>query len=246
MEKTPVWVITGGQVSYFKKAILSLVRNTNPNDIILGIVDDSGKNLTSLKDWVYETAEDFEIRYIQHECNCGVTFSWNNALANCQDINSPVVLLNDDIILQRNWLSNWLDVLRKSDAGLVGPLTNQPGHQLKQDILNYGSFTQDYVNDPENANDIQRFLDCNQHDLFSVVQFVNGFAFLISQECLIKVGRWFHPENRNYKNEDEFQLRARSVGFKSVIACNSFVYHYKKVTLPSDGRYYGKTLPRMT
>ena len=144
----------------------------------------------------------------------GLTDSWNFGyqLAYLNDYKNCIIS-NDDVMFSPYFSRDLIEGTEKYD--LVGSVTNQPGHQPKQHIMNF-----------ETILSAERFIE---------LPYINGFCFAFSLDRIKKFefsdGVLFNPANINIGNEDELCKRINQRGGKIVLCNTSYVYHYKDVTL---------------
>jgi GT2 family glycosyltransferase len=201
---------------------------------VLIIVDDGSKDNT--KRFFMKKREKLEnICYIRITKNSGVTKTWNQAIYFALKKINPhyLFLINNDIILPKGVLSRLLDHLKNNkEIGIIGPLTNTPGHQTKQNIK---EFLPNY-HPKDSMEEIQRAYGKLNGNKLQEVGYINGFFMGFKKQTfegnIYSKFMWktyyFNPFIRDFKNEDEFQNRLKNT--KIAIASDSFVFHYKDVT----------------
>jgi len=144
------------------------------------------------------------------------------------------VLANNDILIPRGAISLLIDGLKNSvGPAIIGPLTNCPGlHKETQDIRVYVPPYVPSIHDDDIEHTAKQIID----KPIQQVHEINGFfwagtrnTFLLN--AFLKWIYFFDPRNRNTENELEFQRRLRNKKIKILLACNTFIFHYKDITL---------------
>lgn len=139
-----------------------------------------------------------------------------------------ILLLNNDTIVTTGWLRRMLDVLYGSDAiGLVGPLSNNVSGPQQVDA------------DFEHLADLDGSV-WDRHARFATAEIVDvdrlvGFCLLIKRSVLEDVGPLDERFGIGCFEDDDFCRRARSDGYRAVIATNAFVHHFGSVTFQATG-----------
>lgn len=110
--------------------------------------------------------------------------------------------MNNDTVVTPRWMDEMLLAFEDKEVGLVSPTFWGTGDRQSVDWNDGSQF--DNVLDPTS---------------------IIGVCFLVSKECLSKVGEW--DESFGHGGEDfDMTIRVQNAGYKLVIARKSFIYHY--------------------
>lgn len=138
-----------------------------------------------------------------------------------------ICILNNDILVTPNWLSNLLNCLQSDDKiGMVGPVTNFiSGEQLievpYQSIEDMYSFAATH-----NVPNAGKWQGTDR---------IVGFCLIFRRELFEATGYLDEGfEIGNFEDED-YVLRVRLNGRKLVIARDTFIHHYGSVTIRELG-----------
>ena len=220
---------TRNNLEYSIRAIKSLYETTNSELFDLFVVDNNSQDgtVSYLKEFEKKVSNLYLAR--NHE-NKGFSGAINQGISASDG--KYVVFLNNDIVLTSNWLPRLLDCLENSyqvlnltKIGLVGPVSNLvAGRQLvsksERAIDNLGLFSKQY------------YLQNHQHWLHT--GFLSFFCCLIRREMIAEVGfldERFWPGGFE---DNDYVLRAAAKGWKSVIAGDTFVYHFGHKTFDNE------------
>lgn len=247
---------TFNQFDYALRAIESaLVKTTSVEPLVI-VVDDASPEWNSVYcESVYlPTVENFSkatnaIHMFRFDRNGGLTRSWNYGLEFARAAECDYCCVtNSDVVFSKGWLEPLLESLESFD--LVGPLTNAPGSEVKQQVTNY---IPDY-----SASDNQDSIDetarsCRLNAQQAIKTTLNGFCLLAKMPTWTANAyaehQYFRPINnfnsrgqRNPTplmtlNEYELQSRWHKAGLRSGCCLRSFVFHYRSV---SRGDRHGK------
>lgn len=205
------------------------------NKIIL--VDDCSNAQTKELIEEYSSKRD-NIQVIHTAEQLGYTKAANLGLKQSQaDIRT---LLNSDTIVASGWSRKITEkFINNPEIGIVGPLSNAASYQSVPNIA--GTKGQTAVNHlPANASvfAIDKFCERAARNLdVPYVPLVHGFCFSISSACLKQIG-YFDESNfpRGYGEENDFCIRAGDAGFALGLALDTYVYHAKSKSYPSQDR----------
>ncbi|OZB91033.1 glycosyltransferase family 2 protein [Paenibacillus sp. XY044] len=133
-----------------------------------------------------------------------------------------LLLLNNDVTVTANWLSNMLAALHsREDVGLVGPVTNAASGRQKVDV----SF--------QNIEEFQRIAARNNESdpsRWGEVSRVIGMCLLMKREVLSKIGFLDEAFSPGHYEDDDYCYRARMAGFRLLICGDALVYHQGSVS----------------
>ncbi len=171
--------------------------------------------------------------------NDGLTRSWNYGLRVARDEGCRyAVCTNSDVIFSKRALVVMRDVLEGGGLDLVGPMTNAPGHQPKQNVVRHLSDFRPSDREIDIEAVAARLFAKNGAGFCPLR--VNGFCMMARTEVW-----WEHrfdpdhvfntgPRYRMIRNEDEFQGRAKNAGLRSGVATGAYVFHYRGVSRPGS------------
>lgn len=252
--KAAVFVTMQNHWNYSALACRKFEENT-PDEIELHLIDDCSTEPESLR-WLEQMKASCRWRIWRHDQPAGLIFGWNEALQYCIKHSLDYVgIANNDIVVGHNWftaLKRCLDL--DSKIGLVGPLSNNSGHQPRQYILRRSSptlaldkYTPDEVSDYHVVGEICSELEtwCAETNRYvDELPYANGFMFLLRGNTVRETGLC-NPKNRNLGGEDDYQRRMRKQGWKSCCSLETFVWHAKDVTMRRGKKAPGGIKPRL-
>lgn len=130
-----------------------------------------------------------------------------------------VYLLNQDAYLESNTISKLIEVHQQyTEYGVMSPVhTNAEKSKLDKNFSNYISYK-------NNENFYSDFVLKNTlRDVYKV-PFVNAAGWLISKDCLMKVGG-FDPIFFHYGEDDNYCQRVKYHGFKIGVVPDALMVH---------------------
>ncbi len=140
-----------------------------------------------------------------------------------------ILLLNNDVIVTENWLSRMVyHIESQDDVGIVGPMTNYiSGGQLDLKFHELNLTAENVINDGDYI--IQRyakeFYSENKNGQL-VFSRITGFCMLINRRLVDTIGGFDENFGIGNYEDDDYCIRAKIAGFKSIIALDVFIYHF--------------------
>jgi GT2 family glycosyltransferase len=247
---TAVFVTTQNVWRYADLACRSIEENT-PEDVELHLVDDASDDLESVE-WADGLEAAGRWKVWRHDEKEGLTYGWNQALQYCLDEGlDSVTILNNDIIVPPGWWDTFKEVFDADPKiGIVSCLTNQEGHQPQMGIRSLFDFlTWEQINDWQVTNGLTYWLRHRaqvKNEFMRYLPYVNGFAFTVRREVIEHTGLIDTVKYRNLGNEDFLQAKMKEAGWKAACTLKSFMFHWKRVTLPGlKSTHKGREIPRL-
>ncbi len=220
---------TYGQWEYVQLAAESASRT--PGAVII-IVDDGSPTWPDeriVSGWVADGVPYVIQRYFGNQRN--LSRSWNTGIEIARGLGCRYIVCgNSDLVFPSRW---WGPIRAALDDGadFVGPVTNAPGHVRRQDVTRYLP-TYELSDDPDDIDQTQRALLDTEASAIAIER-LNGFCFAGSMTSFDRLGkRPFDERVPMLGNEDHFFHRAnRDYHAAMRIVTNSFVFHYRSVSL---------------
>lgn len=217
-KKVDVIVPVHGSYESVKNCIQSVLNSTITVPYELIVVDDASPQ-ESVKRYLRRMASDGQIVLLENSQNLGFTATVNRGMELHHD--SDVVLLNSDTIVSNDWLDRLQRAAYSNDTiGSVTPFSNNASICSYPKFGEGGEMPGDYV-----AAELDEiFSRVNERKLAEIPTGV-GFCFYIKRECLKKTGLFDAETFPGYGEENDFCERAIKLGWKHVLAADTFVYH---------------------
>lgn len=222
-EGTSIVIPTFNKVDLLRQCIDSIRQYTDvPYEII--VVDNASTDGT--KEYLKSLGR--RIRYQIEEYNRGFAGAINKGLMMAHG--KTILLLNNDIIVTKNWLSNMLTCLHSdSNIGMVGPSTNFVGGEQQISVTyktmeEMHAFARQYnVSNPRKWEHTDRLV---------------GFCLLFRRSLLEQTGYLDEGYEVGNFEDDDWVIRVRLQNKVLVIARDTFIHHFGSQSMRELGTQF--------
>ncbi|QZY56324.1 glycosyltransferase [Crassaminicella profunda] len=225
--KTSIILLTFNQLHYTKLCINSIRKYTDKNTYELIVIDNHSTDGTTK--WL-KNQED--IQCIFNEDNLGFPKGCNQGIKIAKGDN--ILLLNNDIIVTPNWLTNLNKCLYSDkDIGAVGAVTNN--------CSNHQTIPSTYNNIEEMITFAKKNNISSKNQWEEKLRLI-GFCMLIKKEVVEKIGlldERFSPGNFE---DDDYSFRIKLAGYKLMLCKDVFIHHFGSVSFNETKNEFSKIL----
>lgn len=222
--KASIVIPTHNNLHLTRLCLQSISRSTCWPHYEVIVVDNASTDGTAAFLQDLET-QDRGVRVILNERNEGFARSINQGVAAAGG--DYVVLLNNDTIVTRGWLTTLIDYLgRHPDVGIVGPASNQVGNEARVLV--------DYAN----LDEMEAFAARYTRDHAGHTQDLEMLAFfcaVMPRRVIDAVGMLDEQFGIGMFEDDDFCVRVRRAGYRLVSTDGAFVHHFHGATLRRIG-----------
>ena len=170
---------------------------------------------------------------IRNEKNLGFAKGCNQGIEAAKG--EYILLLNNDVNVTPNWLSDLQDYLKSSkDIGIVGPMTNNISGPQQVPKVGYSSITDldEYARSFREKNHYRRI----------PFRRIVGFCMLFRRELVDRIGLLDESFGTGNFEDDDFCLRAELAGYRNMIAGDVFIHHFGSRSFIGNKIDYRKTM----
>jgi GT2 family glycosyltransferase/glycosyltransferase involved in cell wall biosynthesis len=197
-----------------------IFRNTSWPHVEIVVVDNASSDGTPA--YLGDLAARHEsVRCIFNERNEGFARANNQGIAASRG--DYVVLLNNDTIVTRGWLSTMIRFAQAHpDVGMIGPATNLAGNEAKINV--------EYTNLAEMEAFAEAYTRAHAGEILEPAM-LGFFCVLIPRRVLDEVGLLDERFGIGMFEDDDLSLRVRRAGYRLVCTDGAFVHHFHSATM---------------
>ena len=130
-----------------------------------------------------------------------------------------IALVDSDVVVTSCWLDNLIAAAEANpQAGLFAPVSNNIMGMQKLTVVNYNE------NTLENLATFANSLDATNHGRVFETPCVSAFCLLIKRELVTRIGGLDNTFSSTKFASDDYCIRARVAGYKSLVVPNCFVH----------------------
>lgn len=212
--RASIIIVTYNNLSLNKLCLESLFRNTDYPDYEVIVVDNKSSDGTP--GYLTELNGKYEnLKIILNETNFGFAKANNQGIR--QSSGDYIVLLNNDTIVPRGWLSRLLKHLDDPKVGLAGPVTNFVGNEAKLQV-NYRTWAE--------MEEFAQDQTWNNHGRIADIHMLAMFCVAMRREVFEEVGELDEQFGIGMFEDDDYSIRVKQKGYRVICAADAFVHHF--------------------
>lgn len=227
--KVSIIIITYNNLSYSKACIESILDKTAYPNFELIVVDNYSVDGT--RDYLNQLEHPL-IKVILSDVNTG--FAGGNNLGIDAASGEYVVLLNNDTIVTKGWISWALKYFsRNSKLGMLGPVTNSIGNEAKINV------------DYEKIDDMDLFAyeytQAHLNQTYEGIKVLAMFCVFISKKAISDIGKLDDSYKIGMFEDDDYSRNMLVHGFEISCCEDVFIHHFGSVSFKKlEDEHYRK------
>ncbi len=202
MNKPVIVMPVYNNFSYTKQVMDEISKYTHI-DYDFVIVDNASTDITEVE-LSHITSDGF--KYVRSTSNLGVTRAWNVGIDEFREA-SYFCILNNDILLQDNWLSKLIEIMeRDTNVGVISPFPLDTAHCTSETFQEIASkYTEEYKEGVDDG--------------------LHGCCYIIRKEVFDKIGLF---DEQFYMMCSDFDIckRIEDAGYEARVVHSIVIYHF--------------------
>lgn len=227
--KASIIIVTYDNLHYTKLCIKSIFAKSQYPNFEIIIVDNNSTDGTV--EYLKEIAEKYpEGKVIFNSENAGFAKANNQGISVASG--DYIVLLNNDTIVTRGWLTKLLRHLKDEKIGIVGPVTNSCGNEAKIDVP--------YKTIDELDGFSEEYIRKHMEPKGFYIRVLAMYCLAMRRSLIDEVGLLDEQFEIGMFEDDDYAHRVRLKGYRVVCAEDIFIHHFGEASfnkLKENGEY---------
>jgi GT2 family glycosyltransferase/glycosyltransferase involved in cell wall biosynthesis len=227
-EKVSIIVVSYNNLEYLKLCLQSIFEYSNYPNYEVIVVDNGSKD--GCPEYLKEMEQGGKIKVILNSVNLGFARANNQGI----QISSGeyIILLNDDTVVTHNWIGALLGYLSLPGVGMVGPVSNEVGNEAKIETA--------YASLDGMRKWATEYTRKNRNNYFEI-KMLALFCVAFKRSLLDEIGVLDERFEIGMFEDDDFSLRVKKAGYKTICAEDVFIHHFGKISFKKmEGQEYQK------
>lgn len=218
--KISIVVLCYNQLDYTKQCVESILTVTAYPNYELILVDNCSTDGTA--GYLRELERQYpQVKIVLNQTNRGFAGGNNDGIAISDG--AYIVLLNNDAVVTRGWLTGMLKHFTADDrVGLVGPVTNSIGNEARIAVR--------YQNMADMPRFAYEYTFSHMGEEYPHRGILAMFCLMISRTLYDRVGPLDESYGIGMFEDDDYSVASQRAGFRNVMAEDVFVHHFGSVS----------------
>jgi len=225
MSKTDIIIVTYQKAELTKRCFESVAANTKDYRVL----------------WIDNGSDEEHVRQIQTVCDAKLEdwllFRFDKNLGFARAVNKGlrqflfdeqanyIVLLNNDVIVTKNWLNYLIEALESVKFDVIGPVTSEGNFQTLDEIRpQIRSVEIPHFENEDHEERAKMLHDLFGLRIFPVTSLLNFFCVLLTRKAVEETGL-FDEQIFAYGEDNDYCERLKRTGKKLGLSIGTYVHH---------------------
>ena len=213
--KVSVVVLCYNQLSYTRQCVESILYNTAYPNYELILVDNNSTDDTSAYLREIET-KDKRVKCIYNKTNRGFAGGNNDGIDASNG--EYIVLLNNDTLVTRGWLTAMVKHCGREKAGIVGAVTNSIGNEAQIEVS--------YSNVSEMPAFAYEYTRRHMNEIYPHDGVLAMFCVMFRRSLVKIIGKLDENYGIGMFEDDDYSYAAKNAGFDLILPEDVFIHHF--------------------
>ena len=217
--KISVVILCYNQLEYTKQCVESIFDQTAYPNFELVLVDNNSNDGTAEYLRTIATEHD-NVKIVLNSANRGFAGGNNDGI----DVSDGeyIVLLNNDTLVTRGWLTGLLKRFNDNEIGIVGPVTNSIGNEARINVQ--------YSSPDDMPKFAYQYTMQHMGENFKYETTLAMFCIMFPRHLMKKIGKLDENYGIGMFEDDDYCMAAKKAGYKLVVAEDVFIHHFGSVS----------------
>lgn len=214
-EKVSIIIVTYNNLNLTKKCINSILERTAYPNYEIIIVDNASSDETS------KYLEELEKKYTNvkiklNKENLGFASGNNQGIKMAEG--EYYILLNNDTIVTRGWITGLIKHFEDKKVGMVGSVTNSIGNEAEIEV--------DYEDETGIDEFALNYTTKHYNEIYEDIKVLAMYCAVLKKEIVDKIGLLDENYERGMFEDDDYSMALKKAGYKIICAEDVFIHHF--------------------
>lgn len=214
-EKVSIIIVTYNNLNLTKKCVNSILERTAYPNYEIIIVDNASSDETSkyLKELEKKHSN---IKIKLNKENFGFAGGNNQGIQIAKG--KYYILLNNDTIVTRGWITGLIKHFEDEKVGMVGSVTNSIGNEAEIEV--------DYKDENEIDEFSLNYTTEHYNEIYENIKVLAMYCVALKREIVDEIGLLDENYERGMFEDDDYSMALKKAGYKIICTEDVFIHHF--------------------
>ena len=214
-EKVSIIIVTYNNLNLTKKCINSILERTAYPNYEIIIVDNASSDETS--NYLEELEKKYKnIKIKLNKKNFGFSGGNNQGIKMAKG--KYYILLNNDTIVTRGWITGLVKHFEDKKVGMVGSVTNSIGNEAEIEV--------DYKDESGIDEFSLNYTTEHYNEIYKDIEVLAMYCVALKKEIVDEIGLLDENYEKGMFEDDDYSFALRKAGYKIICTEDVFIHHF--------------------